>query len=215
MRSARRQRVHRSIAASVIAALCFLAAACGVYRPEVAEVTPSVPSTFVATDEARDVMHADVPSGWSEVPVDGEAIFLITPDGSSSAVGVASISAAHFPLVILDRSQYRAYGGDANEYDLERWMRGLLIDRERYPASSSFVLLPDRYIDGNPARGFSCVFRTADGTARRWETWYVGRHDGVWEIRLTSGPGHTELPAELDGILDTVRWTAPSSDADG
>ncbi|RTE50310.1 hypothetical protein EKN07_03660 [Actinobaculum sp. 352] len=209
----RRGGTKRLLAA--ITALCFLVAACGVYRPEVAEVTPSVPSTFVATDDARDVMHADVPPGWSEVPVDGLVVFLITADGSSSAVGVASISAAHFPSVILDRAEYRAYSGDANEYDLEWWMHGLLIDRERVPGSSSFALLPSRYIDGNPARGFSYVFRDANGAAVRTEVWYVGRHDGVWEIFLESDPGHTELPAELDGILDTVTWSAPSSDADG
>ena len=75
---------------------------------------------------------------------------------------------------------------------------------------SDVVGLPDRVIGGERAVGYSNVYTEAD-TSKVYETWFVGRHDGLWRFTLNSAPGESAVPSEARAALDTVSWGPPES----
>ncbi|AWE42698.1 hypothetical protein DDD63_07990 [Actinobaculum sp. 313] len=173
--------------------------------------TASVQSTFVAKQDEADLMRAKAPEGWTELPVDDTAPldYLASRDGTTG-FSTASIRAWRFaPEIIANRRNITLDEPDSYDLDLliGNWLHGMLADSR----VSSFSLLPARTIGGAPARGYTYI-RVSDGLPTRYEAWEVGRRDGLWDITLNSAPGETELPPELDGILDTITWTdAPNT----
>jgi len=165
--------------------------------------TPSVPSSFVATDEVADVMEVDVPEGWVEFPSDPPLEYFASSDGSDG-LDAPSIHVTRFAPAAL-----RASGRDGS-FGLESRLIDVLQSLVGEHDATDVEVLPARFIDGNPAWGYTYIETgTETGRPKRWECWMVGRHDGLWSIALYSAPGQTELPSELDGVLDTVTWREP------
>jgi len=167
-----------------------------------AATTPSVPSSFVATDEVADVMEVDVPEGWVEFPPDPPLEYFASPEGLHGSVAAA---------IVVTRYGPSAIGVGTNEsYSLESLLIDTLQSRIAEHDVTDVEVLPARFIDGNPARGYRYIATDVEvGEPVRYEYWEVGRHDGLWSITLKSAPGETELPPELDGVLDTVTWGEP------
>ncbi|RTE47977.1 hypothetical protein [Actinobaculum sp. 313] len=185
---------------------------CGL--PGIGTAPPSPPSTFVANLNLEDAISADVPNGWNagrpeRIPYD----YCISP------AEVGECTRPSFGAEHLDPSWVREYTvfDEKDTYDpegeytynLDRLVSRSLSGKVRYEPRSDFMVLPARTIDGNTARGYSYVLSSKDGPIRL-EEWFVGRRDGVWILTLRSAPGETTLPPELDGILDTVKWTTPA-----
>ncbi|AWE42699.1 hypothetical protein [Actinobaculum sp. 313] len=167
----------------------------------------------MATQDEADVMHAEVPEGWTEVSVTDTAPleFLVSVDGTTG-FSSASIRATRYAPRTISRSKDISLD-EPDTYDLDLLIGTHLHDLLSDSRVSSFTLLPARTIGGAPARGYAYV-ETNDGLPTRCVEWRVGRRDGLWNIVLNSAPGETELPPELDGILDTITWTdAPTPSA--
>ncbi|RTE47683.1 hypothetical protein [Actinobaculum sp. 352] len=190
------------------ATLAVLLAACGVYRPEVADVTPLVPSTFVAVEEeVADIVEMDVPEGWvlQRKGNDMFPVVIVSPDGSTDQ----QVATIHISLK-LPSVMWPYYAVDEDTFDLDKVVLPTIRERMRDHAYTDVQLLPARFVDGNPARGYTYVQTDEEtGSPQRREYWEVGRHDGRWSISIVSDRGQTELPPELDGILDTVTWRGP------
>ena len=186
--------------------------ASNVVSPALSE-TASVQSTFVATQDEADVMHAEVPEGWTEVSVTDTAPleFLVSVDGTTG-FSSASIRATRYAPRTISRSKDISLD-EPDTYDLDLLIGTHLHDLLSDSRISSFTLPPSRTIGGAPARGYTYI-RISDGLPTRYVQWRVGRRDGLWNIVLNAAPGETELPPELDGILDTITWTdAPTPSA--
>jgi len=202
-----------------LAILLLLAAGCTADAPAskiaspAASETASVQSTFVATQDEADVMHAEVPEGWTEVSVTDTAPleFLVSVDGTTG-FSSASIRATRYAPRTISRSKDISLD-EPDTYDLDLLIGTHLHDLLSDSRISSFTLPPSRTIGGAPARGYTYI-RISDGLPTRYVQWRVGRRDGLWNIVLNAAPGETELPPELDGILDTITWTdAPTPSA--
>ena len=175
--------------------------------------TTSVQSMFIATQDEADVMQAEVPEGWTEVPVDDTAAldYLTSRDGTTGFTS-ASMRAWCFETPVIEGDKSIKLD-EPDTYDLDLLIGTHLHDLLSDSRVSSFSLLPARAIGGAPARGYTYI-RISDGLPTRYVEWRVGRRDGLWNIVLNAAPGETELPPELDGILDTITWTdAPTPSA--
>jgi len=202
-------RPCRVLEVTVVCVLAVCLVACGVYRPKVAEVTPSVPSTFVAVEEEMaDIVEMDVPEGWAADSSKGNErlpVVLVSPDGVYDGAHQGISIRLWLPAVI-----WPEYAVAEDTFDLDEFLRPRILGDMKDHEYTDLALLPARFVDGNPARGYTYVQTDeATGSAQRWEYWVVGRHDGLWSIALYSEPGQTELPPELDGVLDTVTWSEP------
>ena len=192
----------RLIAVLGAAVFAMSSAAC-VSGGQDAATTSSVPSSFVATDEVADVMEADVPDGWVEFPPDPPLEYFASSDGSYG-LDAPSIHVTRFAPAAL-----RASGRDGS-FGLESRLIDVLQSLVGEHDTTDVEVLPARFIDGNPAWGYTYIETGMEtGRPKRWECWMVGRHDGLWNIKLRSAPGQTELPSELDGVLDTITWREP------
>ncbi len=213
-RSLHRGKTERT--AFLLATLLLLATGCSPDAPASNVVSPtvsataSVQSTFVAAQDEADVMRAEIPEALTEVDT-ATPDFLASMDGTTG-FSSTSIRALRFSprTIAMDRNIRR---DEPDTYDLDLLIGTQLDSLLSDSRISSFTLLPARTIGGAPARGYTYI-RISDGLPTRYEAWQVGRRDGLWDITLNAAPGETELPPELDGILDTITWTdAPTPSA--
>lgn len=174
-----------------------------------AAATQNVGRLFTTTTDTADVMDADAPAGWVEITDRGETglDYIASEDGTTGFAG-ASIRATRLSPDVLSASGYE-FAGWANTYDFDAIFTSWIDDAERYNPQSDIAELPERTIDGDPARGVSYTTTTNQAKAR-YQMWLVARSDGLWRITLNAAPDQMTLPAELDGILDTVTWTTPT-----
>jgi len=212
-----RMRPHRQLEAwrlaSVLLIFGVLVSACAPGgAASDAAATPSVGRLFTTTTDTADVMDADAPTGWVEITDRGETglDYIASEDGTTGFAG-ASIRATRLSPDVLSASGYE-FAGRANTYDFDAIFTSWIDDAERYNPQSDVAELPERTIDGDPARGFSYTTTTNQAKAC-YQMWLVARSDGLWRITLNAAPDQMTLPAEFDGILDTITWTTPSAES--
>ena len=170
------------------------------------EVVESPSSVVTMTVGPVDEFHVVPPEGWVMIPLGRKRGFVhcvVSADGNdgfsaaSLRVGYKKVrelkeccgqrSGDHF-VIDIRKTRDQSMGDSQGNFD---------ITEER--------ALPDRLIAGERAYGHEYL-HTKDGVAQRFQEWFIGRHDGLWDITLVSAPGETVVPAEAVAALDTIEW---------
>lgn len=196
---------QRAVSAALL--ITALLAACSSKEPS-AESSPSV--VITAVSETADSFHITPPEGWVVVPVKSyEAMDYIASANGDPGFSAASLRVQHWSLealrVTLGRGEEKPVIIDVNGYRDEGMESARMVER-----ISDVAALPDRMITGEHAVGYSRIV-TDDGVPERYDTWLVGRHDGLWRFTLNSAPGESVVPSEARAALDTVAWGPPGS----
>ena len=196
---------QRAVSAALLAAV--LLVGCSSKDPGV-ESSPSVVVTAVS--ETGDSFHITPPEGWVVVPVESyEAMDYIASANGDPGFSAASLRVQHWSLealrVTLGRGEEKPVIIDVNGYRDEGMASARMVER-----ISDVAVLQDRMIAGEHAVGYSRIV-TDDGVPERYDTWLVGRHDGLWRFTLNSAPGESAVPSEATAALDTVSWGPPES----
>lgn len=196
---------QRAVSAALL--ITALLAACSSKEPS-AESSPSV--VITAVSETADSFHITPPEGWVVVPVKSyEAMDYIASANGDPGFSAASLRVQHWSLealrVTLGRGEEKPVIIDVNGYRDEGMESARMVER-----ISDVAALPDRMITGEHAVGYSRIV-TDDGVPERYDTWLVGRHDGLWRFTLNSAPGESVVPSEATAALDTVAWGPPGS----
>ncbi len=198
---------QRAVSAALL--ITALLAACSSKEPS-AESSPSV--VITAVSETADSFHITPPEGWVVVPVKSyEAMDYIASANGDPGFSAASLRVQHWSLealrVTLGRGEEKPVIIDVNGYRDEGMASARMVER-----ISDVAVLPDRMIAGEHAVGYSRIV-TDDGIPERYDTWLVGRHDGLWRFTLNSAPGESAVPSEATAALDTVAWGPPEPSA--
>ena len=175
-------------------------------------VTPSPSVVVTAVSETADSFRITPPEGWVVVPVESyEAMDYIASANGDPGFSAASLRVQHWSLealrVTLGRGEEKPVIIDVNGYRDEGMASARMVER-----ISDVAVLPDRMIAGEHAVGYSRIV-TDDGIPERYDTWLVGRHDGLWRFTLNSAPGESAVPSEATAALDTVAWGPPEPSA--
>ena len=165
---------------------------------------------ITAVSETADSFRITPPEGWVVVPVKSyEAMDYIASANGDPGFSAASLRVQHWSLealrVTLGRGEEKPVIIDVNGYRDEGMESARMVER-----ISDVAALPDRMITGEHAVGYSRIV-TDDGVPERYDTWLVGRHDGLWRFTLNSAPGESAVPSEARAALDTVSWGPPES----
>ena len=198
--------LQRAVPAALLAAV--LLVGCSSKDPS-AESSPSV--VITAVSERADSFHITPPERWVVIPVDpDEANDYIASANGDPGFSAASLRVQHWSPDILKAvlgvsHEEKEVVINMNSYR-DKHMAGLGATKQ----VSDVVGLPDRVIGGERAVGYSNVYTEAD-TSKVYETWFVGRHDGLWRFTLNSAPGESAVPSEARAALDTVSWGPPES----
>ena len=198
---------QRAVPAALLAAV--LLVGCSSKDPS-AESSPSV--VITAVSETADSFRITPPEGWVVVPVKSyEAMDYIASANGDPGFSAASLRVQHWSLealrVTLGRGEEKPVIIDVNGYRDEGMESARMVER-----ISDVAALPDRMITGEHAVGYSRIV-TDDGVPERYDTWLVGRHDGLWRFTLNSAPGESVVPSEATAALDTVVWGPPEPSA--
>ena len=198
---------QRAVPAALLAAV--LLVGCSSKDPS-AESSPSV--VITAVSETADSFRITPPEGWVVVPVKSyEAMDYIASANGDPGFSAASLRVQHWSLealrVTLGRGEEKPVIIDVNGYRDEGMESARMVER-----ISDVAALPDRMITGEHAVGYSRIV-TDDGVPERYDTWLVGRHDGLWRFTLNSAPGERVVPSEATAALDTVVWGPPEPSA--
>ena len=198
--------LQRALSAALLAAA--LLVGCSSKDPS-AESSPSV--VITAVSERADSFHITPPEGWVVIPVKSyEAMDYIASANGDPGFSAASLRVQHWSPDILKAvlgvsHEEKEVVINMNSYR-DKHMAGLGATKQ----VSDVVGLLDRVIGGERAVGYSNVYTEAD-TSKVYETWFVGRHDGLWRFTLNSAPGESAVPSEARAALDTVSWGPPES----
>lgn len=182
--------------------------------PASPNTTPTPSAMLTVNTDTRDDFHITPPDGWTEFSgTYGESgyYYIASANGdtgySSTAMRVRRESLYILKFIFKKNPEDPQFVIDMNEYR-DRSIRMSKTTKE----VSEVIPLPDRTVGGERAVGYSDIY-TKNGIPQKYETWMVGRHDGIWTLSINSAPGETVIPPEASAALDTVYWTPPEAPA--
>ena len=170
------------------------------------EVVESPSSVVTMTVGPVDEFHVVPPEGWVMIPLGRKRGFVhcvVSADGNDG-FSAASLRVSY--KEVRELKEYRGQrSGDHFVIDIRKSRDQSLGGAQGDKNVTDGQVLPDRLIAGERAYGHEYL-HTKDGVAQRFQEWFIGRHDGLWDITLVSAPGETVVPAEAVAALDTIEW---------
>ena len=170
------------------------------------EVVESPSSVVTMTVGPVDEFHVVPPEGWVMIPLGRKWGFVhcvVSADGNDG-FSAASLRVSY--KEVRELKEYRGQrSGDHFVIDIRKSRDQSLGGAQGDENVTDGQVLPDRLIAGERAYGHEYL-HTKDGVAQRFQEWFIGRHDGLWDITLVSAPGETVVPAEAVAALDTIEW---------
>ena len=171
------------------------------------EVVESPSSVVTMTVGPVDEFHIALPEGWDMVPLKRKGGFTHSVFSADGGKGFSAALLRVGHESVRELKKYRGQeSGDHFVIDVAKERDQYIRGDQENGGSAGERVLPDRLIADDCAFGYEYLYTENGGVSRRFEKWFVGRHDGLWTITLVSAPGETVVPAEAVAALDTIEW---------
>ncbi|MDO5083002.1 MAG: hypothetical protein Q4D89_06340 [Arachnia propionica] len=193
--------------AAALIALTITLTACTPTAPEPPPATPTSPTLVHMSTRQPDPWDITILDGW-EVVHRNEFGLSVTHllEGKSEAARAAGffIKRRRGDSVYERMNKGSTPGYPIEPQDLFHHEHQRLLFRE----TVDITVLPERLIGGEKAFGFSSVDITEARHALQ-ETWFVVRHDGMWQFTLQPAHWEETIPPEIYQMLDSFHWITP------
>ena len=171
------------------------------------EVVESPSSVVTMAVGHVDEFHIALPEGWGMVPLKRKGGFTHSVFSADGGKGFSAALLRVGHESVRELKKYRGQeSGDHFVIDVAKERDQYIRGDQENGGSAGERVLPDRLIAADCAFGYEYLYTENGGVSRRFEKWFVGRHDGLWTITLVSAPGETVVPAEAVAALDTIEW---------